>query len=138
LDRELKYAAKETYFTRAQNFSGATWDRTHRLGAASGGQGQQQQPMRDAYLAGDWADAIRKNPRLRVFSANGLFHLATPFFITEYDLSHMNLAPKLRENVEFGYYHSGHMIYLNQEAMKELVRDLGGFYSRATAPGANH
>jgi len=85
----------------------------------------------DAYVAGDLADAMRKNPRLKVFSANGLFDLATPFFITEYDLAHMGLEPKLRGNIEFGYYPSGHMIYLNVDALKQLKSDLAGFYSRA-------
>jgi carboxypeptidase C (cathepsin A) len=94
--------------------------------------------MRDAYLAGDLADAMRKNPRLKVFSANGLFDLATPFFLTEYDLAHMNLEPKLRSNIEFGYYHSGHMIYLNTAAMKELVSDLRGFYAGAAAAAPVH
>jgi hypothetical protein len=62
------------------------WDHTHRLGSAAPaeGGGGQGQPMRDACVAGDLADAMRKNPRLRIFSANGLFDLATPFFITEY------------------------------------------------------
>ena len=86
--------------------------------------------MRDAYVAGDLADAMRKNPHLRVFSANGLFDLATPFFITEFDLSHMELEPKLRGNIEFGYYPSGHMIYLNVEALKTLKADLAKFYSK--------
>ncbi len=35
-----------------------------------------------------------------VLSVNGLFDLATPFFITEYDLAHMELEPKLRGNIE--------------------------------------
>ena len=87
--------------------------------------------MRDAYVAGDLADAIRKNPRLRVFSVNGLFDLATPFFITEYDLAHIELEPKLRGNIEFAYYPSGHMIYLNVDALKQLKSDLPGFYSRS-------
>ena len=59
LDRELKYATKETYFTRGQNITTDTWDHTHRLGAATGGGQGQPQPMRDAYVAGDLADAIR-------------------------------------------------------------------------------
>jgi carboxypeptidase C (cathepsin A) len=84
-------------------------------------------------VAGDLADAMRKNPRLKVFSVNGLFDLATPFFITEYDLAHMELEPKLRGNIEFAYYHSGHMIYLNVDALKQLKTDLAGFYSRAAA-----
>lgn len=94
--------------------------------------------MRDAYVAGDLADAIRKNPRLRIFSANGLYDLATPFFITEYDLAHIELEPKLRGNIEFGYYPAGHMIYLNLDALKQFKTDAAAFYSRsAPPPGAS-
>jgi carboxypeptidase C (cathepsin A) len=74
-------------------------------------------------VGGDLADAMRKNPKLKVFSANGYFDLATPFFSTEYDLDHMYLEPTLRSNVEFGYYPAGHMIYLNVEALKGFRDD---------------
>jgi carboxypeptidase C (cathepsin A) len=135
LDRELKYTSKETYFPTGENIL-QTWDHTHRLGSiGGGGGGRGAQPMRDAYVAGDLADAMRKNPRLKVFSANGLFDLATPFFITEYDLAHMQLEPKLRANIEFAYYPSGHMIYLNVDALKQLKSDLAGFYTRAVEGG---
>ena len=131
LDRELKYTSDETYLPSGPGIN-QIWDHTHRLGSAlpAGGRGQGQ-PMRDAYVAGDLADAMRKNPRLRVFSVNGLFDLATPFFITEYDLAHIELEPKLRGNIEFAYYPSGHMIYLNVDALKQLKTDLAAFYARA-------
>ena len=131
LDRELKYTSEETYLPSGPGIN-QIWDHTHRLGSAQplGNQGQGQ-PMRDAYVAGDLADAMRKNPHLRVLSLNGLFDLATPFFITEYDLAHMELEPKLRGNIEFAYYPSGHMIYLNVEALKELKSDLAKFYTHA-------
>ena len=129
LDRELKYTSNETYVPDIPGMFQA-WDYTHRLGSAPPTPGQGQ-PMHDTYVAGDLADAVRKNPRLRVFSVNGLFDLATPFFITEYDLAHIELEPKLRGNIEFAYYPSGHMIYLNVDALKLLRNDLGGFYSRA-------
>jgi carboxypeptidase C (cathepsin A) len=131
LDRELNYRSTETYLPSGPGINHA-WDHSHRLGSAlpTGGGGEGR-PMRDAYVAGDLADAIRKNPRLKVFSVNGLFDLATPFFITEYDLAHIELEPKLRGNIEFAYYPSGHMIYLNVDALKQLKSDLAGFYSRA-------
>lgn len=91
--------------------------------------------MLDAYVAGDLADAIRKNPHLQVLSVNGLYDLATPFFITEYDLAHMELEPKLRRNIQFAYYPSGHMIYLNVDALKQLKSDLAEFYARAVPNG---
>jgi len=136
LDRELKYTSKETYFPRGPNIN-QVWDHSHRppaMAGAGGGQGQPQ-PLREAYVAGDLADAMRKDPHLKVLSVNGLFDLATPFFITEYDLAHMELAPKLRQNIEFQYYPSGHMIYLNVDALKQLKTDLADFYTRA-APKA--
>jgi carboxypeptidase C (cathepsin A) len=92
-----------------------------------GGLGEQTQP----YVAADLASAIRKNPHLKVFSANGYFDLATPFFITEYDVSHMDLDPALRGNVQFGYYPSGHMIYLNVDALHHLKDDLAGFITKS-------
>jgi hypothetical protein len=47
----------------------------------------------------------------------------------------MELEPQLRPNIEFAYYHSGHMIYLNVDALKQLKSDLAGFYSRAVEGG---
>jgi len=132
LDRDLQYTSDETYFPSGPGIN-QQWDHSHRLGSALPTGGQAGPPMRDAYVAGDLADAMRKNPHLRVLSVNGLFDLATPFFNTEYDLAHMNLEPKLRSNVEFAYYPSGHMIYLNVDALKQLKSDLADFYSRAVS-----
>jgi carboxypeptidase C (cathepsin A) len=80
------------------------------------------------------AEAMRENPHLRVFSANGWFDLATPFFKTEFDLQQMGLPADLYKNVEFGYYPSGHMIYLEPGSRKALKADLARFYSEALTP----
>jgi carboxypeptidase C (cathepsin A) len=132
LERELKYITKETYYSRGPNVN-QLWDHTHRppATAGTGGGNNASQPLRDIYVAGDLADAMRKNPHLKVLAVNGLFDLATPFFITEFDLAHMELEPKLRQNIEFTYYPSGHMIYLNVDALKQLRADLTRFYTAA-------
>ncbi|MGN6520889.1 MAG: S10 family peptidase [Dokdonella sp.] len=88
-------------------------------------------PQRVPYVAGDLARAMRENPKLQVLSANGWFDLATPFFATEYDISHMQLDPSLRGNVTFTYYPSGHMVYLNVDALKQFKADLDRFYDHA-------
>lgn len=85
-------------------------------------------PQRVPYVAADLAHAMRTNPKLQVLSANGWFDLATPFFATEYDLSHMQLDPSLRPNLHFTYYPSGHMVYLNVDALKQFKTDLDAFY----------
>ena len=132
LENELKYQTTDAYRPTAYDLTG-DWDYKHRPTSAppgGGGQGPggvQSQP----YVAADLASAIRKNPHLHVFSANGYFDLATPFFATEYDISHMYLEPELRGNIQFGYYPSGHMIYLNVDALHQLKDDLAAFIDKA-------
>jgi carboxypeptidase C (cathepsin A) len=82
-------------------------------------------------VAGDLRAAMVKNPYLHVFSANGYYDLATPFFGTEYTLHHLGLPPALRGNISYGYYQSGHMVYLNGEARRALKADLTTFYREA-------
>ncbi len=72
--------------------------------------------------------AMTVNPYLRVFSANGIYDMATPFFGTEYTLEHLGLPPQLQSHISYGYYPSGHMIYLNPAAHAALKRDLAAFY----------
>ncbi|HEV7165305.1 MAG: S10 family peptidase [Gammaproteobacteria bacterium] len=105
------------------------WDWKHPL---PGRPGFFMPPLPD--VQANLADAIRKNPHLKVFSANGYFDLATPFFKTEFDLDQMDLPADLMKNVQFGYYPSGHMIYLNPVAHKQLTADLDKFYDSANAP----
>jgi carboxypeptidase C (cathepsin A) len=38
------------------------------------------------------------------------------------------IDPSLRDNVKFAYYPSGHMVYLNPEALKKLKADVARFY----------
>jgi carboxypeptidase C (cathepsin A) len=124
IQRELKYMSQETYYTSGPGINGA-WDFKHK--GPGGGRNDQANP--DTAL--DLADAMRKNPHLKVFSANGYFDLATPFFATEYDLGHMSLPEKLVGNVNFGYYPAGHMVYLNVDALKDLKADMVKFYASA-------
>ncbi|HET6555442.1 MAG TPA: peptidase S10 [Dyella sp.] len=100
---------------------GKDWDWKHQASGI-------KRPLQTAYVAGDLAHAIRTNPHLQVLSVNGYYDFATPFFITEYDLTHMNLEPSLRSNVHFLYYPSGHMVYLNTDALRQLKGDLARYY----------
>ncbi|WP_445145133.1 S10 family peptidase [Dyella sp. Tek66A03] len=104
---------------------GKDWDWKHQAAGI-------KRPLPTAYVAGDLAHAMRTNPNLQVLSVNGYYDFATPFFITEYDLAHMNLEPSLRGNLHFVYYPSGHMIYLNTEALKQLKGDLSRYYDNTT------
>ncbi len=127
LTSELKYMSTEPYFLSGPGLNQA-WDWHHRPSGSNGARGPQDQP--DTVI--DLADAMRKNPKLRVFSANGWFDLATPFFGTEHDLAQMLLPEPIKSNVEFGYYPAGHMVYLNVDALKSMHADLERFYGEAT------
>lgn len=122
LTNQLKYTTDDVYHVTDYG-NGVKWDWKH----TPPDSGEQQWPD----VALDLGAAMRENPHLKLFSANGYFDLATPFFETEYDISHMELDPAIRKNVRFGYYPSGHMIYLNVDALKSLKNDLALFYSSA-------
>jgi len=132
LQSELKYTSSEPYYLSAPGINQA-WDWHHRpsgaMGFGGGGGGGQGMPEPDTVL--DLSDAMRKNPQLKVFSANGWFDLATPFFGTEHDIEQMMLPPSIASNVRFGYYPAGHMVYLNVAALKEFHADLESWYPTA-------
>lgn len=126
LQTELKYTSSEPYYLSGPGLNQA-WDWHHRPsgsgGFGGGGRGQDQ-----PNTVADLSDAMRKNPHLKVFSANGWFDLATPFFGTEHDLGQMMLPDNLKGNVQFGYYPAGHMVYLNVDALKSMHSDLEKWY----------
>jgi carboxypeptidase C (cathepsin A) len=122
LTNELKYVTTEPYYTSAPGIN-ANWDWHHRPSGGRGG--AEDQP--DTVI--DLSDAMRKDTKLKVFSANGWFDLATPFFGTEHDLAQLMLPPSLLGNVQFGYYPAGHMVYLNVDALKEMHADLEKWYA---------
>ena len=71
--------------------------------------------------------AMAKNPYMKVFVGQGYYDLATPLFATEYMISHMNIDPVLRKNVEMVYYESGHMFYLDLDSLVAFKADVDRF-----------
>ena len=130
LTSELGFTSDLTY-RPTYYASGLQWDFRHKApnyrssGAAA--------ETSNADVALDLSAAMRENPHLRLYSLNGIYDFATPFFGTEYDLAHMQLSPALREHIRFAYYPSGHMVYLNPDALKTMKADLAKFYDEALA-----
>jgi carboxypeptidase C (cathepsin A) len=124
LGYESLMSYRPTYYS-----SGVRWDFTHKAQGLGNGGGDNQ-----ADVALDLSEAMRENPHMLLYSLNGIYDLATPFFGTEYDLGHMQLDPAVKGNVRFAYYPSGHMVYLNPDALKSMKADLAKFYDEA-APG---
>lgn len=82
-----------------------------------------------ANVAPDLSEAMTKNPHLRVFSANGYFDFATPYFATVYTLNHLDLPPVLQQHITYGFYESGHMVYAHPAALAAFRDDLEGWYA---------
>ncbi len=75
--------------------------------------------------------ALARNPYMKVFVAAGYYDLATPYSATYYTLSHMNLAPEQRANIQTAEYEAGHMLYLDLRSLAKLKTDVAGFIATA-------
>lgn len=77
--------------------------------------------------------AMTKNPGLRLFVANGLYDLATPYSASRYTMSHLGLSRELALHVTTEDYPAGHMMYIEPGSLLKLKKDLTKFY-RASVP----
>ena len=68
--------------------------------------------------------AMRENPAMRVFVAQGYYDFATPFFAAEYALSRTGIP---QDRIDYAYYHAGHMMYVRDEDRAKLSRDVRAF-----------
>jgi len=85
--------------------------------------------------AQDLAGAMTFDPNLRIFSGNGYYDLATPFFATVYTLNHLNVPPQLQKNISYGFYESGHMVYLHPQVLAQFHDDLERWYADTLQAG---
>ena len=114
LREELGFQSDLEYFTLGGGIGHWDWD-------AKNGYADTSDNLRNSFA---------KNPYQKVFVASGYFDLATPHFATEYTLAHLGLTPALRKNITTHYYRAGHMMYLDQESLTQLKRDVAEFVTK--------
>jgi carboxypeptidase C (cathepsin A) len=85
--------------------------------------------------AQDLATSMTFDPNLRIFAAGGYYDFATPFYATVYTLNHLTVPPKLQQNISYGFYESGHMVYLHQQALEQFHDDLERWYGATLQAG---
>lgn len=68
-----------------------------------------------------------RNPHMRVLIAQGYYDLATPYFAIEYTVNHMGLDDDARERIQYAYYESGHMMYLESDSRAKFSADVSAF-----------
>jgi carboxypeptidase C (cathepsin A) len=112
--RDLKYGEGQTYLPEAQ-FGSHEWDMKHN-----------GNPI-DLNVSADLAMAMKTNPRLKVMVNGGYYDLATPFYAAYYEDKHLPIAASLASNIEYDWYESGHMVYVNDQALKQLHDRVAAF-----------
>ncbi|GGM68562.1 peptidase S10 [Longimycelium tulufanense] len=83
-------------------------------------------------VADKLADAMRANPHLRVHVGCGYHDGATPFAAAEHTMAGLAVPAELRDNIEFRYYHGGHMMYVHEPSRVQQSADIAEFLRSAT------
>jgi carboxypeptidase C (cathepsin A) len=126
LHGELGYTSDLQYYMGGH---AGRWDYSSLIGPGNlgGGYPSETESLRTA---------MAKNPYLRVMVGAGYYDMATPFANAEYTFNHLGYDQTYRDRVEFKYYQSGHMAYLNQDSAHQLKSDIVSFI-RSTAHPTN-
>jgi carboxypeptidase C (cathepsin A) len=118
--KDLKYGEGQTFLPMAL-FGSSQWDFVHKGNPIS------------LNVAGDLAEAMKTNPRLKVMVNGGYYDLATPFFTAQYEEKHLPIPQSLAKNIEFDWYEAGHMVYVRDESLKQLHDRVAAFITRTQA-----
>jgi carboxypeptidase C (cathepsin A) len=119
--RSLGYKSDLTYYILGGGI-GTPWD----WGTANG----------FADVSESLRSAFAKNPAMRLFVASGYYDLATPYFATDYTLSHLGLDPSQRGRILTSEYEAGHMMYISTRELARLKADVAKFLQTALAAPA--
>ncbi|MCB0489340.1 MAG: carboxypeptidase [Cyclobacteriaceae bacterium] len=116
----LKVNKANTYFTSAYAREGFDWDWDHAFG---GGFGFPTPPN----TGQDMAQAMSRNPHLKILILNGLYDLATPFYGVEYSIDHLGLEKEIKSNIIMKYYEAGHMMYTHRPSLEKFKKETAEF-----------
>ena len=75
----------------------------------------------------DLATTMTLYPHMKVLIQQGYFDLATPFFVLDYVLSHMDLDAEQRARISVEMYEAGHMMYVHPPSLVKYKQDLARF-----------
>lgn len=118
--RNLGVSKDLHYATSAYAKEGFKWDWRHRGNNFWGA---------DAAVTTlpDMADALSKDPHVKVLIMNGYYDLATVFHGVEHSISHLELPKSATDRIIMTYYEAGHMMYTHLPSAKLFREDLKKF-----------
>ncbi len=124
--RQLKFGEGLTYLPENDAIANA-WEMKHRApGSPDEAFGVNVMP--------DLATAMKYNPHLKVMLNGGYFDLATPYFAAKYEMYHLPIQANLRQNIEYSWYESGHMVYVREGSLKEMHDKVSAFITSTYKP----
>jgi carboxypeptidase C (cathepsin A) len=108
----LKFGENMTYKPSARE-PGFNWDMKHRV--PGGGW-----PGTYLNVSGDLAYTLKMNPKMKVLLMGGYFDMGTLYFGATYEMKHLPMPQYLQKNIEYKFFETGHMVYVNEEALKGM------------------
>ena len=124
--RQLKFGDGLTYLPETDSIN-SSWEMKHKApGNSDDSSGVNVLP--------DLATAMKYNPHLKVMLNGGYFDLATPFFAAKYEMYHLPIPANLRQNIEYSWYQSGHMVYVHEDSLKQLHERVAAFITSTYKP----
>jgi carboxypeptidase C (cathepsin A) len=73
-------------------------------------------------------NGFAKNPHMHLFVGMGYYDFACPFYPVEWTIAHLKVSDEIKKNnIALGYYESGHMVYIDQQAAARYHADLVKF-----------
>lgn len=117
---DLKVNKKLNYAASAYNKEGFKWDWNHK--------GNIIWNASAAINTGvDMANAMTKDPNVKVLILNGYYDLATVFYGVEHTIDHLGLTKEIKSNIIMKYYEAGHMMYIHQPSLGKFRKDVSEF-----------
>jgi carboxypeptidase C (cathepsin A) len=108
----LKYGQDLTYKQSARE-PGFDWNMKH--SGPGGGW-----PGTSANVSADIAYTMKVNPKMHVLLMGGYFDLGTLYFGATYEMKHLPIPASLQKNIEYKFFPTGHMVYVNEQALHDL------------------
>jgi carboxypeptidase C (cathepsin A) len=105
----LKFGENMTYEPSAR-MGNWNWDMNHH------GPIQAGWPGTSSNVEGDLAYTMKVNPHMHVLLMGGYFDLGTLYFGATYEMKHLPMPNDLQKNIEYKFFPTGHMVYVNPEA----------------------
>jgi len=80
----------------------------------------------------DLAVAMKQDPDFKVMVNGGYYDVSTPYFAGKFELRHLAIRANLRNNIEYHYYESGHMVYAHHPSLIAIHDKVADFIRRTS------